>query len=562
MESLRVDTPTLRAAGSQADAAAANAVSGTAQVQPCAPDVISVAASTRLSAQICLARTFTAMADGMARQFGVLLNAGATAYDDQETASAALLGEQGVASPAGVTPSPGVSALPGGQGVNTPGGATAPAGEVPAEPRDIARLIEAGRAGLGVQAWHSAEASLRLDADRLERAAELLGAAVSKTQQGWVSESADAATSRMRALQGWYQGHADYVRGLASQASIHVESFRKATTEIPQFHAVIDSERELRVAREANERSRGKFSAAVSRAQVKLGQLYQASTTGFANYTFATSMTDLCSPTPPPGAPTDSPNAIRATGPGDALVGVRRPESAPASAPLAPLDQGSGVGEVLSSGGPSWPPGAVDPVPGNPLVNAPGVEELPQVVPAIIGGVMGGLGGTLGGLVGVGENALKGMQAAAPMMNGLEPHPAGGSSPHGGEPSQTPESPNSTDDMKPSHEGGSAAGDTEPAGISGPLAAPMGMTPTQAAPMSAPVSASPLPESASTASPAMGAMMPPLMGGPRGGSSGNENHKQLYQDRKLKVVAPPNSEPVKGRREGRGKSRGTDQGAP
>lgn len=567
MESVRVDTAALRAAGARADAAAINAAPGTARVQPCAPDVVSVTASTQLSAQMVMARMFTTMADGMARQFGMLLDAGATAYDDQETASAVLLGEHGpaLAGRAASTVMPEAAVLPNGQGLTAPQDAGAPVGEVPAAPRDIARLIEAGRTGSGVQTWQAAQTSLQADADRLEKAADLLAAAIGKTQEGWVSQSADAATSRMRALQSWYRGHADYVRELANEVGTHVDNFRKATTEIPQLQAVADSERELRVASEANERSRGKFSAAVSHAQVKLGQLYQASTTGFTNYTVATGMTDPRWPVPPPGALADSPDAVLATGPGDAFVGERRPEVTHARAPLAPLDGGSGVEEVLNSGGSTWPPGAVDPVASNPLAGAlpdPAIDMGAQVIPAIIGGVVGGVGGALGGLVGAGGNALKSMQPAS-MLNGLEPpHSAGGHSPQSQQPSPGPESPSGVGDMKPSHEGGSSVGDTEPAGAPGPLVAPAGVTPTQAAPVSAPVAASTLPGEAPGASPAMGAMVPPLMGGPRGGQSGNENHKQLYQDRKLKVVAPPNSEPVKGRREGRGKSRGTDQGAP
>jgi hypothetical protein len=60
----------------------------------------------------------------------------------------------------------------------------------------------------------------------------------------------------------------------------------------------------------------------------------------------------------------------------------------------------------------------------------------------------------------------------------------------------------------------------------------------------------------------MGPMIPPMMGGPHSGGSGDEQRKQLYSERKLKVVAPPNSEPVKNRREGRDKTRGTDRKAP
>ena len=45
--------------------------------------------------------------------------------------------------------------------------------------------------------------------------------------------SADAATTGMRALQTWYQGHARYVQGLAEQAKAHVQNFSKALTDVP-----------------------------------------------------------------------------------------------------------------------------------------------------------------------------------------------------------------------------------------------------------------------------------------------------------------------------------------
>ena len=77
------------------------------------------------------------MANDIARQVGVLLDASATSYDTQEAASAARLGGQGLA---------------------------APAGEVPAAPRDIARLIELGRGGPGPRAWEAVETNLRSDA--------------------------------------------------------------------------------------------------------------------------------------------------------------------------------------------------------------------------------------------------------------------------------------------------------------------------------------------------------------------------------------------------------------
>ena len=69
-DSVRVDTAALRAAASHADAAASSAAPGSAQVQPCAPDFVSVAASTRFSALVDLTRSYTAMANDQARRLG------------------------------------------------------------------------------------------------------------------------------------------------------------------------------------------------------------------------------------------------------------------------------------------------------------------------------------------------------------------------------------------------------------------------------------------------------------------------------------------------------------
>lgn len=187
------------------------------------------------------------------------------------------------------------------------------------------------------------------------------------------------------------------------------------------------------------------------------------------------------------------------------------------------------------------------------------------MVPALIGGVVGGVGGVLGGLAGAGQRALQGMeQAAAPMMNELGQHPGGGESPESGEqPSPPAESP-SGGDVKPPGDGGGAAGDTEPAWEPGPLSALTGTAsaPALAVPASAAAPASALPEAAGPAVGSMGPMMAPPMGVPRSGGSGDEHREQLYQERQLKVVAPPNSEPVKNRREGRDRTRGTDRKAP
>ncbi|WP_179154546.1 WXG100 family type VII secretion target [Mycobacterium avium] len=557
-DSVRVDTEVVRAAGQQAQAAGATATPGSNQVQPSASDMVSVGASTRFTAQVSLARKYTAMANTQARQFGVKLNASAAVYDDQEAQSAATLGAGGGAQAA---PGAGVRAgqMVPADLVSGGGGAGVPAGEVPASPRDVARLIETGRGGAGKKTWEAMESSLRSEAKQLDDAADQLGQAISSAGDGWQAESADSATARMRTLQTWYQGHARYVQGLAEQAQAHVQNFSKALTDVPPYRHVVDAERELKAAMQSNARSGGAYRSAVVQAQVKVSQLYQASTTGYSSYTFSEAAPEPKMPVPPPVQPSpDVPPAVPPAGPGNGPSHPPQPQHSPKGAPGEPVQGGPGVGDDLT-GGPTWPPGAVDPA--DPA--APLSEALPEtaggmpseVVPGLIGGVVGGLGGLLGGLAAAPQKALQGLeQAAGPMMSGLGQHPGGGEPQHGGEQSPPSSEPPAGDLPSPGDLGaGGGGGDTEPAGGGGdgPLAPPtdVAAAPAAAAPASAPAAASPAPaEAPAPAMGAMGPMMPPARGTGKG--SGPDN-KQLYQERKLKVVAPPNSEPVKNRREGR-----------
>ncbi|UGT99240.1 PPE domain-containing protein [Mycobacterium intracellulare] len=559
-DSVRVDTEVVRSAARQADAAGATAMSGSAQVQPSASDVVSVGASIRFTAQVTLARKYTVMANATAGQFGVKLDASAGAYEDQEAQSAETLGTGGAGAvvPAGRT-------LPAGQVVPADlvsggVGTSLPAGEVPASPRDIARLIETGRAGAGKKTWQAMESSLRAEAKQLSDAADQLGAAIGMTGDGWQSTSADAATTRMRALQTWYQGHARYMDGLAEQAKVHVQHFSKALTDVPPYRHVLDAERELKAALQSNARAGGAHRLAVVNAQVKVSRLYQASTAGFSTYTFSEAAPQPKVPTPPPGPSPDVAPAAPPVGSGEGPVAQREAEHSPKGAPLDPVQGGPGVGQDLTSG-PTWPPGAADPAgPAIPLADVlaeAGVSLPSDVIPGIIGGVVGGLGGVLGGLAGAGQKALQGMeQAAGPMMSGLGQHPPGGEpQQHGGERSpQSPEPPWAGDLSAPGDLGAGGGGaDTGPASGQVPLAA---STEVAAAPAAAaPVSAPSVPVASEAPALGMGAMgpmmMPPMRGG--GGEGSGADNKRLYQERKLKVVAPANSEPVKNRREGRAK---------
>ncbi|BDE17032.1 hypothetical protein MKCMC460_58920 (plasmid) [Mycobacterium sp. 20KCMC460] len=557
-DSVRVDTDVVRSAGRQADAAGGTATPGSGQVQPSASDMVSVGASTRFTAQVGLARKYTTMANTMARQFGVKLDASAGAYDEQEVQSAGTLGSPGsggaVRAVSGTRSLPAAHVVPADL-VSGGAGGGLPAGEVPTSPRDIARLIETGRAGTGKQTWQAMETSLRGEAKQLREAADQLGTAISTAGDGWQAKSADAATTKMRALQTWYEGHAHYVDGLAEQAKAHIQNFSKVVTDVPPYRHVLDAERELKAALQSNARAGGAHRVAVVNAQVKVSKLYSASTAGFTTYTFseaAPRQPDV--PKPPPGPSPDVAPVTPPTGAGDGPVGPRQPQHSPKSAPVDPVQGGPGLGEDLTPG-PTWPPGAPDPAaPADPLTDAlpATASSLPsEVIPGIMGGVVGGLGGVLGGLTGAGQKALQGLeQAAGPAMSGLGQHPGGGEPQHGGDQSpQSPEPPSAGDLSPPDDLGaGGGGGDTEPAGGESPMAAPPEVAaPAAAAPASAP-SAPAAAEAPAPAVGAMGPMMPPMRGGGEG--SGPDN-KQLYQERKLKVVAPPNSEPVKNRREGR-----------
>lgn len=547
---LRVNPAELKSAASEVMTASESAPPGAVSVRACAPDVVSAGVGARLSEQMHIASSYTAAANRVAALYGLVLDANGQSYAAQEAASAAALGDGGAT---GGVPTMGASPPQVGVPAVNSAAPDLPAGEVPATPRDISRLIDSGP---GTGHMLAAEAQLRSQANQLDAAAAKIESAVNTARDGWVSDSADAATARMRELHTWYRGHAEYVRGVADEVAVHVENFRNATAQIPRLKAVDDAERELRAADEANRRSKGLLKPAVAAAQLKVGQVYQTAVTGFGNYTTLAAAASPRVPAPPPIPPAAAQTLSPKAAAGESTP-VEHMDSSAAGDPVDPVDAGAGVDETMTSGGPVWPAGDVDPAGDAPLVDpvlSPAAEAVPQIVPAVIGGVVGGVGGVLGGLAGAGQRALSGVpQAAAPALSGLG-QPGGGAPSAGGEP-QSPEMPSSGGDFKPD-DAGSVPGETEPSSEPGPLsasAAGMAPAPAAAAPVSAPVAATPVVGETASGGPAMGgaAMMPPLMGAPRGGKSGSDAERKLYRERRLKVVAPPNSEPVKGRKEAR-----------
>lgn len=570
MAGLLVEPNTLRAAGSQAQAAAESAPRGATQIGPCARDAVSIGVADRLSEQAQVAYGYTVMAGHTARSFGLLLDANATSYTEQEAASAATLGNS-TSLPVPVMPTSLDLGAPPPAGAPT----AVPAGETPATPRDIARLIHGGP---GTGSMQTAAEQLRSHAEDLEIAADRLVSATSTIHSGWVSGSADTAVGRMTTLQQWYRDHADHVRGLAADVEAQADRFQSARAQIPTPQQIDQAERELRAATEANARSNGRLSSAVSQAQANLGRIHQAAVTGYSNYATAAAPIPHI-PTPPPAPPAGrTQQAEPQQTDGNGAPADPKQHTA-VTDPVKPVEAGTGVAEI--TGGPTWPAGDVesadlprppvsdpDPALSPVLALSPVTEALPEVVPAVVGSIVGGAGGALGGLAGAAPRMLGGMSSALSGMptalTGLSA-PAGAPS-GGGEQPQTPETsggspqtphvpetPSGGPDLSSGGSGGEPGG-TEPSGVAGPLVPAVGMAaaPEVAAPMVAPVSAAPMAAETAEAGAGFGGMMiPPFLPPGRGGQSVSEADRKLYPPRRLKVLTPPNSEPVLRRREGR-----------
>jgi PPE family len=567
--SLQVDPAALKAAASQAATVSVDAAA--AGVNPCASDVVSAGVAARLSEQMSVAREYTAVANSTAQRFGLLLDGSGAAYEQQEAASTTALG--GGIDPA-PTPLP-VRPPPITKDVAPPW--TFWPGDPPSSPREIAKLVHSGSSA----PMRAAASGLRADAQRLDAAAGELGSTVSQTRDAWTSHSADLATGRIKELRTWYSDHAEYVRGLATELDSHADHFERARSAIPTPETIENAQRQLEYASEANRRSNGRYSAAVAQAQADVGRLHQAATTGYANYTIATGAITPSAPTPPPESPPAATidQASTRPAPGDPGT-IKQIDRSPSSDPSDPVQGGSDVEKVAAgpvrsaADDPSTATPMPDPVP-DPIADDAVTDPVPDpltgtvaadgAVPAVVGAIMGGLGGGLGGLAGAGQRALGSVgQAGMPALSGLGepggPPEGGGGEPSAGGMPETPHVPHAPGGLGGGGNPDPGIGGTEPAGEPGPLAAPAGggggLTPAAAAPVTAPApttaAAAPAVEPAA-GGPGMaggGMMMPPLM--PMGGSrSGSEADKRLYPQRRLRVIAPPNSEPVKGRRERR-----------
>jgi hypothetical protein len=535
---LRIDPDGVRAAGATVATASQTAAARTITVSPCAADMTSVSIANALSTLVAELIAATATANNTAAAAASRLGANATAYQDQERANATAL-QQG-ATTRGVT-------IPVADG--TTGPVLAPAqpmlqgpGATPGSGKQIAALIHQGS---GPAALDSAAALLDSHAAALDDAATAIRSGRSTSEHSWDSAAACLAHGHLRVLELSYAGYAGQARALSADARAQAENFRRARSAIPSPAVFDDLERRLRAANAANSApgSQGRYTAMVTKLQTELSAANQHAVQGFNAYSADAQLN--ATHLPPASAVSEA--AAEGADHGQGVVG-----GADESAAGLPVD---GVASESALGAPAQAP-----------------EELMQtVLPAVLGAVAGAAGALLGALSGVGEKlqqiggqlaggllqgAGQAMSATSALQaqnaNGLDPAVDGFGGGDGWDGSGVGDA-----------GGGSVPGDAEPASApAGPLAsapASAAAAPAVAAPTYSSAGPAPTVASSPGVGMPMGAMMPPPMMGSGRGSPNGEDDRRLYPEKRLHLPTPPNSEPVKGRRESRESRSGTEE---
>jgi hypothetical protein len=409
-----------------------------------------------------------------------------------------------------------------------------PAGITPTTGHEIAAVIHSGPGPQGVLA---VAALLERAAKDLDGAATSVSAAGALAADSWASDAADAADRHLASLESAYTEQASQARALAQQLRTHADDFSRAKAHIPPPQRFADLEARLQAAYAANTHptSIGRYTQTIADLQYALAAANNDAVSGYARYKEATQIqAGTMDPHADPDRGGSDPHAAPdgAGGTEDSGNAGQDPQTRsptdPLTAPAAAPAGAGGLGEAAGS-------------------------LMGTMLPAVLGGVSGAAGGLLGALSGAGQQLHQaGSQLAgglAQAANAAAAEPKSGDSGGGGQP-QMPH-PDGLD----AGGGGPEPGDMEPSGgvgAAGPLAAPAG---APAVPAAAPATFSPAPSATTGATGGMaggGAMMPPMMpmGGNRGGGAG-EDDRRLYPERRVRIETPPNSEPVKGRREAR-----------
>lgn len=529
---LVIDPCGVRDASSHVATGAAAASSAPVAITPSARDCTSVLVADVLGGLIDDLVNDTVAANTIAEAAAGRLNHNADAYEQQEHENSRALADAGGRVPDAVAIVDGSppSLVP-------PAATTAPAspGTTPTSGREIAQLIHGGP---GPGSLRDAAALLRTRASQLDQAADSIRSARRLNEASWSSDAADAAQTHLVNLEACYTGHAEQARALAQQASRQVENFDRAKSLIPTPQHFDALERRLVAANSANNApgSMGRFSGVVAKFQKDLAVANSQAVNGFGGYSAGAADIAPIENLPKPATTTGS-------------VG-------PTSDGTAPTP-GGGQGQDPDTAGLGSPAG--DAAAEVLLAPAGGSSDtMSTLLPAVLGGVAGAAGGVLGALSGLGQKLQQaGTQLATGLAQGANSATAS-MPPGGGEPDGSGDS-GSGDPAGDVGDGGGSDpdGGTEPASsVDGPLsAAPASAA---AAPAAAPAmygSAGPAAALTATGDGAGtsmgGGLMPaPMMGGRGGGGAGPEDRK-FYPERKLKLETPPNSEPVRLRREQR-----------
>ena len=539
-DQLSIDPSGVRGAAAQVAAGAISASAAPVAITPCALDSTSVLVANVLGGLVSDLINDTVTANTIAAAAAGRLGDNADTYERQEAENARALADVG-GSVVGAAASVGRSQ----PALIPPAARPAPAmvGTTPTCGRDIAQLIHGGPGPTGLE---NAAALLRTHASQLDQAADSIRSARRQIGASWSSGAADAAQRHLVTLEVSYAGHADHARILAQHASTQADNFRRATNQIPPPEAFDDLGRRLVAAVRANSApgSGGRFSGVVAKYTADLAAANTQAVNGFGGYTSGAADVHAIRIRPKVATTTGTDTG---TGGRDAAPGGAAPAS------------GDGGGQVVDTAG-------VGGAAGDPAADLLGVpsgevgEVMSTLLPAVLGGVAGVAGGLLGALSGAGQKL---QQAGTQLVGGLA---HGASSAMGamqnpaGEPTRPGEAGSGGDFAADvgSGDGGAAGGGTEPASsVDGALSA--GPASAAAAPAAAPAMSSPGPSAGNLAPaggggaavPMGGAVMPPSVMGGRGGGGAGDDDRKLYPERRLKVEIPPNSEPVRMRREQR-----------
>lgn len=515
---LWVDPDGVHAAAGCVAAAAAGTLPALT-VTPCAADAASHAAAFRLGTRAAAVLAATAALDAATAAAGWRLSTNADMYVAQDITAAA-----GLQSGAVLRNTPAESGTATSPRVVPPVAVVSTSGVQPMTGKQAAELIHGGQTA-GMLA--AAEA-LGGHAAHCQEAAAELGAGRAQAQDSWSSAAAEHADVHLIALSDGYAEQAQAARALAHEMRSHADDFARARGRIPapQVFDDLEARTAAAVAANAHPGSLGTLTSPIHVLQAKLAAAHRDGLTGYAGYQADSELT----------GERDSPSG-------------------------SAVPQGDLASDEDSKGVPSDAGGAAaDPTVADGELPPPMEEMMQSVVPAVLGGVLGAARGLVGALSGVAQQV---QQVGTGLAGGL----AQGAS-------KTLASDNPRSDLPGRGQGragvgggsdpidpgaGPQPGDTESASAPGGLTAPL--VPAAAA---APATASPATFSASVTpaspapTPAGAAMLPPMM--PMGGvgSTAAEDDRRLYGPRRLRVEAPPNAEPVKGRREAR---RGRDHDA-